>query len=469
MSSCVKRPSYRRIFAMAVPIILQSSISSCATLVDNLMVGSLGGGVISGVAIAGQIVNVYTYLILGLIAGAGVFNTQFYGANDIVGVQHCFRLRLLLTGGISLVAIPLVWFNATWLIRSFLTAQDDPLVFGQTLCAAREYLLIILFAMPFFALKQSYASTIRESGDVKLPMQAALLGVGINVLFNYLLIYGIGPFPALGARGAALATALSYVTEAIILILASHKKRHSHAFTAGLYRWVSVPKTLFKQIAIKSTPLVLNYFLFGFGSTLLNRCYTTVSADASVAMSVAGTFWNFFSVFFMAFGSVSSILVGHELGARNFEQAKVICRTLMRLIVLLATGVGIVYALAAIPLPTWYSIPPAQQQTARLVMWVQAFFMPAVAFKSFSYETLRAGGMTTATMMIDLGCVWLLKLPIAIILSYTALPLAAVYAIAHSTEFVMDLIGAILLKRGCWLRCVINDTKTKEKTAATLP
>ncbi len=456
--------SYRRIFAIAAPIILQNSISSCASLVDNLMVGSLGSEVIGGISIAGQILNVYTFLILGLAAGAGVFGAQFHGANDTAGVQHCFRLRLLLTEGITLLAIPLLWFGAPLLIRPFLTAQSDPVVWEQTMTHAREYLLLMLAGLPFFALTQCYAATLREGGDVRLPMIASIAGVAVNVLFNYLLIYGIGPFPALGVRGAALATALSRLVEIGILIYGTHRRRAYYAFAKHLYRFTPTPAALVKNILIKSAPLALNQLMFSLGETLLNRYYSTTSEDAMVAMNVACTYWNFFATVFISFGSVIGILVGHELGCRAFDKATQSFYTLRRLTLLVAAATALLYAAAALPLPDWYAITPLQQQSVRILMWIQAICMPLVGYAQAAFSALRAGGMTGTTMMIDVGAIWLVKLPIAIVLSSMGLPLITVYAGVQITELVKVLFGGITIRSGRWLHCVIAD-KEQNTTA----
>lgn len=397
--------SYRRILTIAIPIILQNSISSCAALVDNLMVGSLGSEAIGGISIAGQILNVYTFLILGLTAGAGVFGAQFHGAKDTAGVQHCFRLRFLLAESITLLALPLLGFGAPALIRPFLTAQSDPVVWERTMTCAQEYLLLMLAGLPFFALTQCYAATLREGGDVHLPMKAAITGVAVNVLFNYLLIYGVGPFPALGVRGASLATVFSRLVETAVLIVGTHRRKAHHAFAAHLYRFTPIPAALVKNILIKSAPLALNQLMFSLGETLLNRYYATTSADAMVAMNVACTYWNFFATVFISFGSVIGILVGHELGCRAFDKAAQNFRTLHRLTLLIATLTALLYAAAAFPLPGWYAITPLQQQSVRTLMWIQAICMPLVGYAQSAFAALRAGGMTGTTMMIDVGAI----------------------------------------------------------------
>lgn len=172
------------------------------------------------------------------------------------------------------------------------------------------YLRIILLDLPAFMILQVYASTMRECGETVVPMKAGAAAVAVNLIFNYLLIYGKFGFPRLGVAGAAVATVLSRYTETAIVVIWAHTHEKENTYMTGLYKTLSVPRDHVKKYFIKGTPLLLNEALWSFGMAVLAQNYSVRGLTVIAAMNIANTINNLFSVVFAAMGESVAIIVG---------------------------------------------------------------------------------------------------------------------------------------------------------------
>ena len=162
------------------------------------------------------------------------------------------------------------------------------------------YLRIILLDLPAFMILQVYASTMRECGETVVPMKAGAAAVAVNLIFNYLLIYGKFGFPRLGVAGAAVATVLSRYTETAIVVIWAHTHEKENTYMTGLYKTLSVPRDHVKKYFIKGTPLLLNEALWSFGMAVLAQNYSVRGLTVIAAMNISNTINNLLSVVFAA-------------------------------------------------------------------------------------------------------------------------------------------------------------------------
>ena len=211
------RAFYRRLFAVMTPVLIQNVITNFVSLLDNIMVGQIGTEPMSGVAIANQLVFVFNLCIFGGTAGAGIFTAQFYGKGDMKGVRDTFRMKLIIAVITVLAALGIFITMGEQLISLFLHEGEDGLDLAATLQYGKDYMEIILWQMLPFALLQVYAITLRETGETMLPMKAGVIAVLVNLVFNYILIFGKFGFPAMGVVGAAIATLIARVEEMLIV------------------------------------------------------------------------------------------------------------------------------------------------------------------------------------------------------------------------------------------------------------
>ena len=256
------RAFYGMVLAIVIPIMVQNAITNFVSLLDNIMVGQVGTEPMSGVAIANQLMFVFNLCIFGGLSGAGIYSAQFYGADNQEGVRGCFRYKLLLGLALSLGAVGLFLLGGERLIGLYLHEDGNPQKIAETLTHSLNYLHVMLWGLPAFALTQVYASTLRETGETALPMRAGIVAVFVNLVFNWILIFGHLGMPAMGVEGAAVATVLSRYVELVIVAVFSHLNPDRFQFIKGIYSTLRVPLVLAKQISVEGLPLLINEFMW---------------------------------------------------------------------------------------------------------------------------------------------------------------------------------------------------------------
>ena len=306
---------YLMVLGVAMPIMIQNGITNFVSLLDNIMVGQVGTEQMSGVAIVNQLLFIYNLCIFGGVSGAGIFTAQYFGQGNDEGVRNTFRFKLWI--GVILTAAAITIFLGAHepLIRLYLTGDQGSQDMNATLAYGISYMKVMLVGLPPFLFVQLYASTLRECGETMLPMKAGITAVFVNLIFNYILIYGKFGAPQLGVVGAAVATVLSRYVEMAIVLIRTHGNKEKYRFTKHLYRTIRVPAALTKQILIKGTPLMLNETFWAGGVAILMQCYSVRGLNVVAAMNISNTISNLFNVVFIALGDSVAIIVGQLLGA----------------------------------------------------------------------------------------------------------------------------------------------------------
>jgi putative MATE family efflux protein len=451
------RAFYGMVLAVALPMMLQDGITTFVNLLDNVMVGRLGTEQMSGVAITNQLMLVYNLCIFGGLSGAGIFAAQFFGYGDMEGVRSCFRFKLY----IGAIATALAWavflLYGQKLIHLFLQGREDAGDAEKTAAYGMEYLKIMLLGtIPFF-LTQAYAGTLKETGQTVLPMKASLAAVFTNLILNYILIYGKLGAPALGVKGAAIATVLSRFAELAIILLSAHLKPDGYLFVKGLYKTLRVPAKLASAMLRRGLPLLANEFLWSLGMAVLSQCYSLRGLSVIAAINISSTVTNLFSVVLMSLGGAISIMVGHQLGSGDMEKAKDTDTKLIALAMAISAAAGIAMAAAAPYIPKIYNTEEAVRPLAARIILNSALMMPVNAFSIAAYFTLRSGGKTIITFLFDSGFTWLFSIPAAYTLAhYTATGIASLYFAVQLTGIIKCLLGLVFVKKGIWVNNIIE-------------
>lgn len=448
------RSFYRHVAAVAIPIVIQNTITNFVALLDNIMVGQIGTLEMSGVSIANQLVFVFNICIYGGVSGAGIFAAQFFGDGNHEGVRQSFRFKFLLSLLLGFGGIALFWFAGTPLINLFLQGEGDPLEIQQTLVFGREYLDIMLIGLVPFVLSMVYASTLRETGQTVVPMIAGVVAVCVNLLLNYLLIFGHMGLPKLDAKGAAIATVISRYVELAIVMVWTHCNGEKHPFIKGAYRSMYIPGWLLVEIIRKGTPLLFNEFLWASGNAMLSQCYSVRGLDVVAAMNINSTLRNMTCVAFISMGSVTAIIIGQMMGAgRPAGEIRDTNRKLSALSVAGCAVLGIATVAVSGVFPQIFNTTDAVRHLAAALICVMAAVMPFQGYTQVTYFALRAGGKSMITFMFDAGYMWVVSVPLAYILSrFTAVPIVALYALCLSTEVLKCCIGALLLRSDAWIQ-----------------
>lgn len=452
------RAFYRRVLAVAVPIMLQNGITNFVSMLDNLMVGRVGTVEMTGVAIANQLMFVYQLCLFGAVSGVGIFGAQFYGRGDDKGLRDCFRFKVILCGVLTAASAAIILLAGRPICSLFLQGEGAAEDAAASLRAASDYLAVMLVGLIPTALVQCYSSTLRETGETLLPMKAGIAAVCINLCFNYILIFGHFGAPRLGVRGAAIATVISRFVEAAIVMAWTHLHTERNRFIVGAWRSFRIAPSLVGQMLVKGAPLMINEPLWAAGLAVLTQCYSVRGLNVVAAINITQTFWNLFSVTFMATGTGIGIIIGQLLGAGEGERAREEDRKLIAFSLFISVVIGAIYAALAPYIPLLYNTTADVRELASHLMFIGACFMPVSAFIHASYFTLRSGGKTIITFFFDSAYVWLVTVPLAFVLSrYTSLDILVLYACCQAVDIIKCVIGFILVKRGSWVHTLVKE------------
>lgn len=451
------RGFYKRVLAIAVPIMIQSGITNFVSLLDNIMVGRIGTEQMSGVAIVNQLVFVFYLCVFGGFAGAGIFTAQYYGSGDEEGIRHTFRYKLWM--GLILLAAAVTVFTLFGddLISLYLRGTQDGGDPAAALSYGSGYLRIILLGLPAFAGVQVYANTLRECGETVVPMRAGLVAVAVNLSFNYLLIYGKLGFPRLGVNGAAIATVLSRFVELAVVAVWTHRHHDRCPYIKGIYRSVRVPLGLVKKYFITGSPLLVNEALWSAGMAMLTQCYSVRGLNVVAAQNISSTVSNVFNVVFFAMGDAIAIIVGQHLGAGRYEQARDEDNKIIAFAVFIATAVGIVIFSTSRLFPMIYNTTDEARRIATQLMMAQAVFTPQIGLLHTTYFTLRSGGKTIVTFLFDSVFMWTVSVPVAFILSrFTGLYIVWIFCFVQMADWIKCIIGTALVRKGIWMNNIVK-------------
>jgi putative MATE family efflux protein len=453
---------YAMILAIAVPIMIQNGITNFVSLLDNIMVGRIGTEQMSGVAIVNQLLFVYNLCIFGGLSGAGIFTAQYFGQKDNEGVRHTFRFKIWMAVILTISAVVIFIIGGDRLIQMYLNGNSDGGDLSAALRYGKDYLWIMLAGLPGFVIVQVYASTLRECGETLVPMKAGIVAVFVNLVLNYILIYGKLGFPALGVAGAAIATVFSRYVEMVIVLTWTHRHKEKNPYMEGMYSTLRVPGYLVKRFVIKGSPLLVNETLWAAAQASLMQCYSIRGLSVVAAFNIANTIANLFNIVFIALGDSVAIVVGQLLGAGKMKEARDRDNKMIVFSVMCCTGVAVVMLCIAPLFPALYNTTDDARKLAEYLIMALAIFMPQNAFLHAAYFTLRSGGKTMVTFFFDSVFVWCVSVPIAYLLSrFTGLNVIIIFACVQIGDWVKCLIGFILVKKGVWIQNIVGTKNEK--------
>jgi len=450
---------YKMLVALILPMVIQQGITNFVNLLDNVMVGSLGTLQMTGVSIVNQLFFVSNLSLFGALSGVSIFGAQFFGLGDEEGMRHSVRIKFWFGGVILAVSMLLFTTRGPQLAGLFLNPETNtPEALQDTLGYAMDYLKVALWGLLPFAVVQIYSSTLRETGETMAAMKAGLLAIGVNLVGNYLLIFGKFGFPKMGVAGAALATVASRWVELFYIVYFTHRSRDRFPFMRGVYRSMWVPARLLQKVLVTSFPLMANEVFWSLGTTFVNQNYSTRGLTVVAANNICSTAWNLFCVIMFAMGNAVSILVGQKLGAGDIEGAKDTDNKLIFATTASHVGIGLLIIAAAPFIPLLYNTEPEVRTLATQMLMVAGASLPIHAYVHCAYFTIRTGGKTVITFFFDCVFTWVVPVPITFFFCrHTGLPVLAVYAMAQFADILKTFIAVPLLKSGSWAQNLVRD------------
>ena len=332
----------------------------------------------------------------------------------------------------------------------------DPVL---TMKLAKDYLRIMLMGIPFIVITQVYATSLRETDESFKPMVSGIVSVVVDVIFNYLLIFGNFGFPKLGVAGAAYATVIARTAEFLVLIVWAHLRRKKHVFLIGIYKTLLIKnKHMIKPILIKSVPIMLNEFLWAGAIAFMTTCYSRRGLDVLACINISNAICNLLNVVFIALGNAVGIVAGQMLGAGEFKKAKDSSVTLMWFTAAVCAVLTVILIALARWFPSLYDTTESSKHMATMFITITALFFPLQGFLNSLYFTLRSGGKTVITFIFDSVFSWTVCGTCAFILShYTNMHIFGIYITVQCLDFIKVIVGYVMIKKGIWISNLVKE------------
>ena len=432
---------------LMVPIILQNLLTLGTQMMDSIMLGQLGQNELSASSLANQPFFIFNLLIFGMASGSSVLNAQFWGKRDIRSIKIIISicLKVAFTVSILLAAVVMLFPRA---VMAVYTNDQAVIELGA------QYLQVIGWCYIFHGIASTLLTSIRSVGIVRVAVVDSVFALVCNTSLNYILIFGKLGFPALGVRGAAIATVITRIGEVAIVLtylLFIDKKlkfrpRDLAAFEMGLL----------KNYLKNGLPVAFNEVFWSIGVSIQSMILGRLGADAVSASQMSSIVQQFATVFIFGVANAAAIIIGNDIGAGRMEEAKSRIRAFRWIAVwvgLFAAGVILVLSR---PVVGFYNVP---EETKELALQMLRMLSVIVLFVSQTgigvVGLLRGGGDPRFGVFVDLCGLWLFAVPAALLAAFVFhAPVLAVYLCSKLDEPVKLVMLTWRMRNDRWIKDV---------------
>ena len=441
----------KSVAVIAVPVALQNLLTTTGSMIDTVMISSLGEKVIGGVGFCSQFSSLMFACYWGFVGGGMLFISQYWGARDEQGITRSYGMTWASMMAVAAVFTVLAVFFPEFVMRIY----TDKLSVREH---AVSYLRIAGLGYPFIVFSMAAASLLRSTERVRIPLFASIVSVLTNVFLNWVLIFGKLGAPALGAEGAAIATVLSNVLNLLLIFLLSGLVRYPFLFRIREhFRW---DRPHFREYYKKCFPIILNELLIGVSGMIIGIVLGHQSEEAIAATAVFRTIEGMFIGFFSGFSNAASILVGKAVGAGELDDAYERAKRLVLLCgsVIFLVSLGLQFA--AVPLLTAMHL---SGESLRIGRGMIAIFGVAVVLRMCNWvqnDTYRSAGDATTGTVLEIVFMYLMVLPLMLLSAYAFhAPFLIIFAACYVDEPIRIVIMQIHMYSGRWVRPVTEEGK----------
>ena len=438
---------------IALPVMLSGFVTFLVSFLDNIMVGTVSNEAVSGVYAANQVTYLYNLAIFGLLEGAGVFIQQFTGKKDYDRIRDCYRFKIISSFIFLLIIIPIIYIFGHHLVWQYCKSDTNRnLIFNE----AMDYLRLIAISYIPFTIGYIYSTTYREMGLTKYAMYSSIVALVVNTILNLVFILGLKQ----GAKGAAYATIISRICEMLFLIGLSRLKKF--LFFRNAFKPFKFEKGIVKKILSKSYLLFINEIGFALGNILQTLAFSQRDGVLA-AISVLTTISNIITILIQGLSVGIGVIVGQDLGQGDFVKARDDNKKLSFLGIYLSLFTGLILVATSFVLPNIFKeIDNEQKKIATKLIIIYGVLLFANCLSIIYYYTLKAGGRTFETLILDTGFMLVVYVPVSWILAMaTNLNIIYIYLIVRGLDILKSVLGFILVKRGKWLQnLTIEDAST---------
>jgi putative MATE family efflux protein len=439
----------RTMLSIAIPVAFQQLISALLNMVDVLMVGQLGETAIAALGLANQVFFLFILFLFGVTSGMAIFTAQYWGKGDVASIRLVLGISLTISVLVSgLFTVAALVFPET--IMGFYTQDREVIELGAS------YLRIVGISYVMVAIVTSYIAILRSVTLVALAAFVTVVALVLKTGLGYMLIFGLGGFPAMGVRGAATATALGWTFELILLLVLVYTLKTPLA--ANPLTFFRFDRVFLFKVLKTSMPAAINEVFWSFGITVYNAVYAHIGTDAIAAININATIEELFFVLFIGMGNACSVMVGNKIGAGEKEVSYEYGRRFLNMGILGALIAGGVVVLIREPYIALYDISSSAADYVRMLM---LFFSMSLWLRVHNFMlfigALRAGGDTRYTMFMEIFSIWVVGVPMALLGGFVFhLPVYWVYVMVLAEEAVKAVVIQFRFRSRKWIHDLVN-------------
>lgn len=436
------------LLTLAIPIALQNLLTCSMSVIDILMVGQLNETAIAAVGIANQFVFMFIVIQYGIHSGVSIFTAQYWGKKEMSRIKQLSGMGILV--GLAVAAV----FSYVALILPdnliCLFSKDEAVV-----RLGADYIRIVGVSFAFSAVIFSFMCNLRSMGFVKLPMVCSMVAVTLNIVLNYILIFGKLGFPALGVTGAAIATCTSKIVEGLFMAGIIYGKRYPLAAT--FKEMFSFDRPFLGRVLTTCWPVFLNELFWVTGISLYKLVYARIGTESIAAVNIVTTIEEFMFIPFFGIFHGGAIMIGNSIGAGQKKNAQAYGQFILITQFIIAVAAGLLMIFSREFVLSFYNISPATYENAYYLMLVSGLIFWA---KTTNFTTivsvLRSGGDTQFGFLLDLTGVWCIGVPMAFFTAfYLGLPVYWVMALVAVEELFKLGVGIPRFFSQKWIRNLV--------------
>lgn len=435
----------KQVFKIAVPVALQCMLQASFSIVDQVMVGSLGSVSVAAVGIAGKLSTLYGVVIGAVVSVAGIMMSQYLGAKDEREADRGFSLNLLVSLGIGVLFMSVCLIIPSQLMGLY---SED----GSTIAVAAGYLRIGALGFLPYAVGMMISTRLRCMERASLPLLFSVAASLINTALNYVLIFGKLGFAAMGANGAALATITAQYFNMVLLIIGAvvvNKKRGAEfSFSPKLTKMTGG-----KYLAIFLPVLVIE-FMWSLSENVYASVYGHIGTPECAAMTLTYPIQGLTIGALSGIAQAAGILIGKELGRGEYDSAY---KKSKRLLLYGLLGSFVLSAAVVLLMGLYtniYNVEDYVKQVAQQILIVFAIVSPVKVMNMIlGGGIVKSGGQTRAVMIIELTGTWGFGVPLALLSAYVwKLEIPWVYLILSMEECVRFVLTWVFFVRKKWMQ-----------------
>lgn len=441
---------YNTLKNLAIPAIIQNLLMSSLNMIDTLMIGRLGEVPLASVGMANQVYFLFWMCLFGFSSGSSVFTAQFWGKKDINNIKKIFGINLSVNMVISFIFWILCFFS-TKLVMSFFTSDIEVINSGYS------YLKIVSFAFLFTGINITISFSLRNTEQIKTSMKISSISLITNTVLNYILIYGKLGISPMGVKGAALATFIARIIETLIFIYFLRKSQNIIIGSWNtMFKW---SKEFINRYFTTTTPVVFNEIFWALGMTTFSAIFGRMGTSAFAAVQISTTVKNLFATFSRSIGGAGLIMIGKEVGQNNKDRAFEIAYKLAIITIIIGSILGILLIPLRSTILKLFTLTEIGYSYSMKVLLVYSLTIWLSSYNGFQIVGIfRGGGDTKYSMFLEIGTMWLVGVPIALLGAFVLkVPIYILALLITTEEIVKAIIALPRIKSGKWIKNVVDD------------